>query len=104
MAEKVYSLGHGLHFHYPVYFASDLMNILSEMNEVQPLVFLATPRSSMRDVQVFRANPSDMKYLATGQGFVYIAHGNPGFKDAATVHKLQVRTHCLDVIDIPDSQ
>lgn len=44
VAEKVYSLGHGLHFRYPVYFASDLMNVLAEMYEVQPLAFLATPR------------------------------------------------------------
>ncbi|NCN27270.1 AMP-binding protein [bacterium] len=44
VAEKVYSLGHGLHFRYPVYFASDLTNVLAEMREVQPLAFLATPR------------------------------------------------------------
>lgn len=44
IAEKVYSLGHGLHFKYPVYFASDLMNVLAEMVDVQPVAFLATPR------------------------------------------------------------
>lgn len=46
-------------------------------------------QGSLREVQTFRASPNEMKYLPTGQGFVFIAHGISHTKEAASVHKLQ---------------
>jgi len=46
-------------------------------------------QGSLREVQTFRASPNEMKYLPTGQGFAFIAHGEVHSREAASVHKLQ---------------
>ena len=44
IAERIYNLGNGLSYRYPVYFCSGPTQILAELSEVQPSILLCVPR------------------------------------------------------------
>ncbi|MBS1982746.1 MAG: type IV secretion system DNA-binding domain-containing protein [Bdellovibrionales bacterium] len=51
--------------------------------------FEKTGAGSARDVEVFRAPPAIMKFLPTGQGFAFIAHGIDAVGEGSAVFRLR---------------
>jgi len=47
------------------------------------------PEGSLREVQAFRVNPNQMKFLPTGEGFMFTAHGDDTADGAACVFHLK---------------